>query len=155
MVGEPTDAQARDRLANVGISAFVPTPINPDESATIVKGLYNDRLENGGPGHNVRGSFDELAASELAKLLGKGRKTGRLLVRNGPQEGFLHVENGRAVFATFAGKSAEDAVMGMLSLPQAEFSWEPETLLTDVPHADKDLEIIGREIEHSAASGSA
>ncbi len=153
VVGEPTDLQTRDRLANVGISAFLPTPINPDDAAGVVKGLYVDRIENGGPGHTVRGSFDELAASELAKLLGKGRKTGRLLVRNGPQEGFLHVEKGRAVFATYAGKNAEAAVAGMLALPQAEFSWEPETLLTEAPHADKDLEVIAREVEHAVAAG--
>ncbi|MBS1152105.1 MAG: Response regulator, partial [Myxococcaceae bacterium] len=155
VVGEPTDPQTRDRLANVGISAFVPSPINPDEAANFVKGLYVDRIENGGPGHTVRGSFDELAASELAKLLGKGRKTGRLLVRNGPQEGYLHIERGRAVFASFAGKSGESAVSGLLSLPQAEFSWEPETLLTEPPHADKDLEVIAREVEHAAASDGA
>ncbi len=156
VVGEPTDPQTRDRLANVGISAFVPTPINPDEAATVVKGLYIDRIENGGPGHTVRGSFDELAASELAKLLGKGKKTGRLLVRNGPQEGFVHVEKGRAVFATYAGKNQEVAVSQMLALPQAEFSWEPETLLTEAPHVDRDLEVIAREVEHAqAASGAA
>ena len=153
VVGEPTDPQTRDRLANVGMSAFVPTPINPDQAAAFVKGLYVDRIENGGPGHTVRGSFDELAASELAKLLGKGRKTGRLMVRNGPQEGFVHIEKGRAVFATFAGKGGEAAVAGLLGLPQAEFSWEPETLLTEAPHVDKDLEVIAREAEH-AASGA-
>ncbi len=151
VVGEPTDPQTRDRLANVGMSAFLPTPINPDHAADAVKGLYVDRLENGGPGKTVRGSFDELAAPELAKLLGKGKKTGRLLVRNGPQEGFVHIEKGRAVFATYAGKSAEAAVSGMLALTQAEFSWEPETLLTEMPHADKDLEVIAREVEHSLA----
>ncbi len=152
VVGEPTDVQARDRLANVGISAFLPTPLNPENAAVFVKGLYVDRIEYGGPGHTVRGSFDELAACELAKLLGKGRKTGRLVVRNGPQEGYLHVEKGRAVFATFAGKTADAAVFGMLGLPQAEFSWEPETLLTEVPHSDKDLEVIAREVEPVVAA---
>ncbi len=148
VVGEPTDPQTRERLSNVGISAFLPTPLNPDDAAGVVKGLYADRMDNGGPGHTVRGSFDELAATELAKLLGKGRKTGRLLVRNGPQEGFLHIEKGRAVFASFAGKQAETAIDGMLSLAQAEFSWEPEALLTEAPHVDRDLEVIAREAEH-------
>ena len=97
----------------------------------------------------MRGSFDELGAPELAKLLGKGKKTGRLSVRNGPQEGFVHVEKGRAVYATYAGKSSEVAVTQMLGLPQAEFSWEPETLLTEAPHVDKDLEVIAREVEHA------
>jgi hypothetical protein len=114
-----------------------------------VKSLYVDRIENGGPGHTVRGSFDELSAADLATLLGQGRKSGRLLVRNGPQEGFLHVEKGRAVFASFGGKQAEQAIEGMLALPQAEFSWEPETLLTEIPHADRDLEVIVRELDEA------
>jgi response regulator RpfG family c-di-GMP phosphodiesterase len=155
VVGEPTDPQTKDRLANVGITAFLPMPINPDDAAGVIKGVYQDRIENGGPGHTVRGSFDELTAAELAKLLGKGRKTGRLSVRNGPQEGFVHIEKGRAVFASFGGKGGEGAVMTMLTLPQAEFSWEPETLLTDLPHADKDLEVIAREVEHARPSESA
>ncbi len=151
VVGEPTDPQTRDRLANAGVSAFVATPIDPEATAAVVKGLYVDRIENGGPGHTVRGSYDELAAGELAKLLGKGRKTGRLMIRNGPQEGYLHIEKGRAVFASFAGKNSEAAVKAMLALPQAEFSWEPETLLTEAPHSDKDLEITARELEHALA----
>ena len=39
-----------------------------------------------------------------------------------------------------------------LGMPQAEFSWEPETLLTEAPHADKDLEVIAREVEHTAGA---
>jgi response regulator RpfG family c-di-GMP phosphodiesterase len=154
VVGEPTDPQTRERLANVGISAFVPTPLNPDDAAGVVRALYADRIENGGPGHTVRGSFDELAATELAKLLGKGKKTGRLVVRNGPQEGYVHLEKGRAVFASFAGKQAEPAIEGMLSLRQAEFSWEPEVLLTEAPHADRDLEVIAREAEHHSGDAA-
>jgi response regulator RpfG family c-di-GMP phosphodiesterase len=152
VVGEPTDPTTRERLTNVGISAFIPTPLSPDDAAGVVKGLYADRMENGGPGHTVRGSFDELAAAELAKLLGKGRKTGRLVIRNGPQEGFLHLEKGRAVFASFSGKQAEPAIEGMLTLSQAEFSWEPEALLTEAPHIDRDLEVIVRESQHPSSA---
>ncbi len=150
VVGEPTDAPLRDRLINVGVTAFVATPLNPDDAAERIQALYLDRLENGGPGHNVRGSFDEISAAEMARLLGRGKKSGRLVVRNGPQEGYLQVEKGRVVYAHFAGKQADQALNGLLTQTTAEFTWEPETLLNDMPHIDRDLEVVSRELEHSA-----
>lgn len=150
VVGEPTDAAMRDRLTNVGVTAFIPAPLDPDSAAEKIQALYVDRIENGGPGHNVRGSFDEISAADIARLLGHGKKSGRLVVRNGPQEGYLQVEKGRVVFAQFAGKQAEAGLANILAQPTAEFTWEPETLLTDMPHIDKDLEVIAREMEHSA-----
>ena len=49
VVGEPTDPQTKDRLANVGITAFLPLPVNPDDAAGVIRGVYMDRIENGGP----------------------------------------------------------------------------------------------------------
>ncbi len=147
VLGEPTDAQSKDRLVQSGVTNIVPVPLHPDEAATMIRGLYSDRIENGGPGHIVRGSFDELAPLELVRILARGKKSGRLLVRNGPQEGFLQIEKGRIIFAAYSGKLADEAVSQLLTLPQAEFSYEPETLPADLPHVDKDLEVVARELE--------
>ncbi|MBL8953564.1 MAG: DUF4388 domain-containing protein [Myxococcaceae bacterium] len=155
VLGEPTDAQQKDRLVQAGVTNIVPVPLHPDEAATMIRGLYTDRIENGGPGHIVRGSFDELAPLELVRLLARGKKSGRLLVRNGPQEGFLQIEKGRIIFATYAGKTADEAVGQLLTLPQAEFSYEPETLPADLPHVDKDLEVVARELEASQRAPAA
>ncbi len=152
VVGEPTDATMRDRLINVGVTAFIATPLNPDDAAVNIQGLYNDRIENGGPGHNVRGSFDEISAAEMARLLGRGKKSGRLVVRNGPQEGYLQIEKGRVVYAAFGGKQAEVALTGVLGQTTAEFTWEPESLLSEMPHIDRDLEVVARELEHQSKS---
>jgi hypothetical protein len=150
VLGEPTDAQSKDRLVQAGVTNIVPMPLNPDETATMIRGLYTDRIDNGGPGHVVRGSFDELAPLELVRILARGKKSGRLLVRNGPQEGFLQIEKGRIIYAAYASKLADEAVSTLLTLPQAEFSYEPETLPADLPHVDKDLEIVARDLEHSS-----
>lgn len=154
VLGEPTDAQSKDRLVQAGVTSFVPVPLEPEAAATMIRGLYTDRIENGGPGHVVRGSYDELSPLDLVRILAHGRKSGRLLVRNGPQEGFLQMEKGRIIFAVWAGKLADEAVNLILGLPQAEFSYEPETLPTDLPHVDKDLEVVARELEAAAAQSA-
>jgi response regulator RpfG family c-di-GMP phosphodiesterase len=155
VLGEPTDVQAKDRLLQAGVTNIVPTPLNPDDVAAMVRGLYADRIENGGPGHVVRGSYDELAPVELVRIFGRGRKSGRLAVRNGPQEGFMQMEKGRVIYATYAGKLGEDALTSMLTVPQAEFSYEPETLPLDLPQVDKDLELVARELEGTGGSSEA
>jgi hypothetical protein len=57
------------------------------------------------------------------------------------------MEKGRAIYATYAGKLGEDALTSLLTLPQAEFSYEPETLPGELPQVDKDLELVARELE--------
>jgi hypothetical protein len=151
LLGEPTDAQAKDRLHQAGVTNVLPTPLDPEAAAATIRGLYADRIENGGPGHIVRGSYDELNVLELVRIFGKGRKSGRLQVRNGPLDGFLQMEKGRVIYATFNGKLAEEALTTMLKLPQAEFSYEPETLSAELPHVDRDLDIVARELEGANA----
>ncbi len=152
VLGEPTDPASRERLVQAGVTGYIPVPLNPDDAAGVIKGAYADRIEHGGPGHQVRGSFDELAAVELVKLLGAGRKSGRLVVRNGPAEGFLQLERGRIVFAGFADKKGDQAVTALLQQPQAEFQYDPDALLTDMPNLDRDLEVIARQMAASSAA---
>lgn len=117
----------------------------------VIRGAYADRIENGGPGHVVRGSFDELAPADLVRILGSGRKSGRLQIRNGPQEGQLQLERGRVMHAAFADKKGEPAIAALLGLAQAEFQFDPEHVLTEMPNVDKDLEVLARQMAAAAA----
>ena len=150
MLGDPTDPASRERLVQAGVSSFIPLPLQPEEAAETIRTAYLDRIEHGGLGHVVRGSFDELAAVELAKSMGATRKSGRLTVRNGPQEGYLQLERGLVIFATFADKKGEPAIQPLLTLPQADFSFDPEALLTDMPNVEKDLDVIARQLAVAA-----
>jgi HD-GYP domain-containing protein (c-di-GMP phosphodiesterase class II) len=152
VLGEPTDPGSRDRIAQAGLSAFVSSSANPDETGAQIRGLLFDRVEHGGPGHLVKGSFDEMRPVDLLRTLGRARKWGRLNVRNGPQEGYLQMEKGRAVFATYAGKQGDEALAFMFATHQAEFSYDPDGLLNEMPHLDQDLEVIARAIEAINAS---
>ncbi|MBL8933334.1 MAG: DUF4388 domain-containing protein [Archangium sp.] len=151
VLGEPTDAATKDRLLQAGVTGFVPNNGNPDDAAVVIRGAYADRVENGGPGHVVRGSFDELAPADLVRILGSGRKSGKLQIRNGPQEGLLQLERGRVMHAAFADKKGEPAITALLGLPQAEFQFDPEHVLTEMPNVDKDLEVLARQMAAAAA----
>ena len=146
LLGDPTDPASRERLVQAGVTGFIPLALVPDEAAKTIRTAYLDRLEHGGLGHVVRGSFDELASLELAKLLGAARKSGRLTVRNGPQEGYLQFERGCIIFALFADKKGEAAIQPLLSLPQADFSFDPEALLSDNPNVEKDFDVVARQL---------
>jgi response regulator RpfG family c-di-GMP phosphodiesterase len=152
VLGDPTDPASRERIVQSGVTGFVPLPLNPDEAATTIRGAYVDRIEHGGLGRVVRGNFDELDAAELAKLLGTGRKSGRLSVRAGSAEGYLQLERGRVVFAALSDKKGDDAITPLFTLPQADFQFDPEALLTDMPNTDRDLELIARKLPSTAAA---
>lgn len=146
VLGDPTDPQSRERIVQSGVTGFVAVPLNPDEAATTIRGAYADRIDHGGIGHVVRGNFDELDPAELAKILGTGRKSGRLSVRAGTHEGYLQVERGRVVFAALADKKGDDAITPLFTLPQADFQFDPEALLTDMPNTDRELELVARKL---------
>ena len=146
LLGDPTDPASRERLVQSGVSGFIPIPLVPDEAAATIRAAYLDRLEHGGLAHVVRGSFDELGSMELAKVLGATRKSGRLVVRNGPQEGYLQFERGLIIYAQFAEKKGEAAIQPLLTLAQADFTYDPEALLTDMPNVERDFDLVARSL---------
>lgn len=146
VLGDPTDPASRERLVQAGVSGFIPVPLSLEDAANTIRAAYLDRIEHGGLGHTVRGNFDELASLELAKILGASRKSGRLVVRNGPQEGYLQLERGRIVYASWIDKKGEQAISPMLTAPQADFAFDPEALLSDMPNADHDFDLVVREL---------
>jgi response regulator RpfG family c-di-GMP phosphodiesterase len=146
LLGNPTDAGSREKLSQAGITSFLPLPLNPEEAASAIRAAYLDRIEHGGLGHVVRGNFDELAATELTRILGSLRKSGRVTVRSGSLEGYLQLEYGRVVYASFADKKGEAAIQPLLALKQADFAWDPESLLSDMPNVEKDMDIVARQL---------
>lgn len=140
VVGEP-DAQARERLLLAGATAVL-SPSDKAEVARTVHALFLDRVQHNGPGRVVRGSFDELPPRDLLRTLGGGRKSGRLQLRHHTLEGYLHLERGRVVYASFGGHAGEPALQALLKLKQADFVYDPDALLLDMPQLDQDLEAL-------------
>jgi response regulator RpfG family c-di-GMP phosphodiesterase len=140
VVGEP-DAQARERLLMAGATAVL-SPSDKAEVARTVLTLFQDRVQHNGPGRVVRGSFDELPPKELLRTLGGGKKSGKLQLRSHTLEGSLHLERGRVVHAAFGGHAGEPALQALLKLKQADFVYDPDALLMDMPQLDQDLEAL-------------
>ncbi|WP_223634395.1 HD domain-containing phosphohydrolase [Corallococcus sp. EGB] len=140
VVGEP-DAQARERLLMAGATAVL-SPSDKAEVARTVLSLFQDRVQHNGPGRVVRGSFDELPPKELLRTLGGGKKSGKLQLRSHTLEGSLHLERGRVVHAAFGGHAGEPALQALLKLKQADFVYDPDALLLDMPQLDQDLEVL-------------
>ncbi len=144
VLGDP-DPGTRERLMMGGATAVV-LPAEPEESAKTVRALYDDRILHNGPARLVRGSLDEIPAPELLKLLGSGKKSGRLHLKYHAHEGFLHLEQGQLVYAAIAGQSGEQAMQTLLSLQQADFRYDPDSLLLDVPQMTKSLEQLAQQL---------
>lgn len=142
VLGDP-DPGTRERLMMGGATAVVP-PTEPDAAAKMVRALYDDRIQHNGPARMVRGSLDEMPAPELLKLLGTGRKSGRLHLKHHAHEGFLHMEQGKLVYASVAGQTGEQALQTLLGFQQADFRYDPDSLLLDVPQMSKDLEAVAQ-----------
>jgi response regulator RpfG family c-di-GMP phosphodiesterase len=138
VVGEP-DAPTRERLVMGGASAVL-APGDKSVLAKALSALLEDRVLHNGPGRVVRGSFDELPPKELLRTLAGGMKNGRLNLRQHTLEGYIHLERGRVVFASFGGHSGEPALQALLRMKQADFQYDPDALLLDVPQMDQDLQ---------------
>lgn len=140
VVGEP-DAQARERLLMAGATAVLSASDKPEVARTVLA-LFQDRVQHNGPGRVVRGSFDELPPRDLLRTLGGGKKSGKLQLRHHTLEGSLHLERGRVVHAAFGGHAGEPALQALLKLKQADFVYDPDALLLDMPQLDQDLEAL-------------
>jgi len=152
VLGEP-DAPTRDRLLMAGATA-VESSSDTDAAAKRVRELHDDRILHNGPARVVQGSYDELPQLELLKTLATGKKSGRLHLRHHSLEGYLHLEHGKVVYASYAGQSGEAAMQALLKLKQADFQFDPDSLLLEMPHLDKDLAVVTKELTTRKAASA-
>ncbi|HYH98305.1 HD domain-containing phosphohydrolase [Hyalangium sp.] len=152
VLGEP-DASTRDRLLMMGATA-VESSSDTDTAAKRVRDLYDDRILHNGPARVVQGSYDELPQLELLKTLATGKKSGRLHLRHHSLEGYLHLEHGKVVFASYAGQVGEAAMQALLKIKQADFQFDPDALLLEMPHLDKDLAVVTKELTARKAASA-
>jgi DNA-binding response OmpR family regulator len=145
ITGEP-DATLRERLLQAGATVVVPAQ-SVAEVAFRVAELFQERIANGGPAHPVWGTFEELGTRELLKVLGGGRKSGRLTVRDEEEEGFLQLERGRVTFAALGERRGEEALGALLKNSNAEFTYDADSLLVELPQLDTDVELVLRALE--------
>lgn len=140
VVGEPPDAAGKERLMQMGATEVLPAAVDVEQVAALIKEHYQRRVDHGAPGRVIRGSFDEIPQKELLSALAEAKKNGRLTLRAEGREGFVHFEGGRAVYSLFGAETGETAMRTLLKFPNADFTYDPEALLTELPQFDAPLQ---------------
>jgi response regulator RpfG family c-di-GMP phosphodiesterase len=84
----------------------------------------------------VSGSLTEMGLPDMVQVLFHGRKTGKLRIRSGDEDGEIHFLKGAIVNALWQGESGAGAFYRLLALSEGDFQLDPgfkppETLITD------------------------
>ena len=116
-------------------------PLDPDEAATTIRAAYARPHR----ARRRRATWCAAAStswrrSSCSKMLGTGAQVGA--ARGAPRAaGGLPAARARPgrVRAATRDKKGEPAVQALLNLPQADFQYDPDALLTEMPHLDRDL----------------
>ena len=75
------------------------------------------------------------------------RKSGRVSFRADQTEGYLHFEKGKLVYATFNGELGEGALKTLARTEVAEFGYDPEAILLEMPQLDADAESVVSQLQ--------
>jgi CheY-like chemotaxis protein len=146
LVSGSVDDTDLDRLLQSGVTALLGTGEPPDVAAAVIEAVAA-RIANGGPARPVQGTADELPPRDVLRILGSGRKSGRLALRSEAGEGLLQFERGRVVWAGAGPVRGEEALTQILRARATEFVYDPDALLMELPHLDTDLELVVRALE--------
>ncbi|HET6980688.1 MAG TPA: HD domain-containing phosphohydrolase, partial [Myxococcaceae bacterium] len=98
LVSGPVDEAGSDKLLQSGVNALVGM-VEAPELAVRIQEAVKDRIGHGAPARVVQGTADELPPRDVLRILGTGRKSGRLVLRSDGTEGQLQFERGRVVWA--------------------------------------------------------
>jgi CheY-like chemotaxis protein len=146
LVSGPVDEAGSDKLLQSGVNALVGM-VEAPELAVRIQETVKDRIGHGAPARVVQGTSDELPPRDVLRILGTGRKSGRLLLRSDGTEGQLQFERGRVVWAGAGPIRGEEALTQILRARATEFVYDPDALLMELPHLDTDLELVVRALE--------
>jgi len=146
LVTGPVDEAGSDKLLQSGVNALVGL-VEAPELAVRIQEAVKDRIGHGAPARVVQGTSDELPPRDVLRILGTGRKSGRLVLRSDGTEGQLQFERGRVVWAGAGPVRGEEALTQILRARATEFVYDPDALLMELPHLDTDLELVVRALE--------
>jgi len=146
LVTGPVDQAGSERLLQAGVNALLGMGEPPDVAARIVDAV-RERIGHGAPARLVQGTADELPPRDVLRILGSGRKSGRLVLRADAGDGLLQFERGRVVWAGAGQVRGEEALTQILRAKATEFVYDPDALLMELPQLDTDLELVVRALE--------
>lgn len=74
----------------------------------------------------LRGTLEQLSLPDVLNLLGNGKKTGCLTLKNGAEVGEIYLQDGEIVHAVSGIDQGESAVSILAIWPKGDFSFEPD-----------------------------
>lgn len=146
LISGTVDEAGSERLLQSGVSALLGGGEAPEVAARTVE-VLRERIGQGAPARVVQGTAEELPPRDVLRILGTGRKSGRLMLRSDGSEGLLQFERGRVVWAGAGPVRGEEALTQILRAKATEFVYDPDALLMELPHLDTDLELVVRALE--------
>lgn len=113
------------RAFELGVADYVTKPAPTDVFVAKLKAVIEQRaMQKGARG--VSGSLREMGLPDIIQILYHGRKTGKLRIRSGSEQGEIHVDAGAVVNALFGAIRGADAFYAMLKLPDGDFALDPQ-----------------------------
>jgi response regulator RpfG family c-di-GMP phosphodiesterase len=110
---------------SLGVLDYVTKPAPTDVFVAKLKAIIEQRAMQR-TARGVSGSLREMALPDIIQILYHGRKTGKLRIRSGSEQGEIHVDGGAVVNALLGAVRGEDAFYAMLKLTDGEFALDPQ-----------------------------
>ncbi len=123
-VAKQSDAAAVDRGFALGAQDYVVKPTSGDVLAGKLRRL-GQAVPRNAVASGVAGSLSDMALPDLVQILHHSRKSGRLRVKSGTDEGEVHFQDGRIVHAITGAAKSEDAFYELLGFSEGTFALEP------------------------------
>jgi response regulator RpfG family c-di-GMP phosphodiesterase len=122
-----TEIQNREeaqKAFELGVIDFVSKPAPTDVLVAKLKALTgNTKKQEGARG--VSGSLKEMTLPDIVQVLFHGRKTGKLTIRNGQEQGEVHFLDGAVADAIFKKHRGPEAFYAMVKLTDGDFALDP------------------------------
>lgn len=110
---------------SLGVLDYVTKPAPTDVFVAKLKAIIEQRAMQK-TARGVSGSLREMGLPDIIQILYHGRKTGKLRIRSGSEQGEIHVEAGAVVNALLGAVRGEDAFYAMLKLTDGDFALDPQ-----------------------------
>ncbi len=111
------------RAFELGVLDFVSKPAPTDVLVAKLRALTGNTKKLVSRG--VSGSLREMSIPDIVQVLFHGRKSGKLVLRAGSEEGEVHFIDGAVADAAFAGAKGAEAFYLLLKLTDGDFALDP------------------------------